>query len=955
MKAKMIIVAVLGLCALSGSAFTGQTIFLEAAYGSYASAEFPADGEVITGDIAGANIWTKLIFVPGATAVKHTGYFSEDYSKVESRAQDANLGDPPYASVPGWEYTFFAGNPAVGPADDTLVRSTKYYWCVDETDAMGTTFPGEIWEFAIQDYKACCPNPPDGAVVSGPDVLLSWVPGFGVDEHDVYFGTSWDDVNNAVYDYANPPQEFLGNIPESNILVTGLSDNTTYYWRVDEVSHRLPPPLGGGTYYKGDVWSFTVIDGKAQADFPTDGAVIPGEIMTYLGDEYIWTRLTFIPGAAAVKHTGYFSNNYDDVANRIEDANLSSYGPYLPAYIPGLEYTFYVGNPQVPPAVETLVRGTKYYWTVDETDSLGTTYPGDIWEFTIQDFQACCPNPPDGDVGLGPDVLLSWLPGFGVEEHDVYMGTSWEDVNNARYNFLNPPPEYLGFVTEPNILVTGLSENTMYYWRVDEIYGRLPPPIGGGTYYAGDVWSFKTKTAGPMELIAHFKFDEGSGVTAYDSAGDNDGTVNGATWTTGQINGALSFDDVDDYVEVPDDPSLRFTQYDSFTVSFWAKPSTGGYIFSKLHSNSQHGIFGYALRWLETSEEFQFMTQDSGSVNVFVDTTDNSAPADSWYSVTAIYDKKDMELYLNAELKGTGFFGYDTGSTSPDNKFTIGVRLFDTTLEQYFGGLIDEVRVYNRALSAGEVEQLYHQGRFKAFAPYPPDGTTGIDPNVVLGWTPGLDALSHDVYFGTSFDDVNDADTLSDEYMGNYDVNSYDPCGLNLDTTYYWRVDEVVDSNIVKGDVWSFKTRAEFSSHLVAWWMFDEGEGSIAYDSAGTNDGTVNGATWTTGQVNGALSFDGSNDYVSVPHDPALNITGDITISVWLYLNEGALYETIVSKCVSSGSENVPYDFRSTLSKLTLVRADASGHERIYSLPRIPLGQWHHCLVRVENKVPDFY
>ncbi|MBW8041288.1 MAG: hypothetical protein FVQ85_14965 [Planctomycetes bacterium] len=207
--------------------------------------------------------------------------------------------------------------------------------------------------------------------------------------------------------------------------------------------------------------------------------------------------------------------------------------------------------------------------------------------------------------------------------------------------------------------------------------------------------------------IAHWKFDEGSGAIAYDSAGNNDGTIYGAAWTTGQLGGALDFDGVDDYVEVSDDPSLRFTQYDSFSVSFWAKPSTGGYVFSKLQAYSQSGQFGYALRWLSTTSKFQFMTSKSGIVNVFVDTTDNSATAGSWYHVTAVYDKKDMKVYLNAELKGTNFFGYDTSSTSPDNNLTIGVRLYDSTLEQYSDGIIDEVMIFDNALSAGEIEQLY--------------------------------------------------------------------------------------------------------------------------------------------------------------------------------------------------------------------------------------------------------
>ncbi len=207
-------------------------------------------------------------------------------------------------------------------------------------------------------------------------------------------------------------------------------------------------------------------------------------------------------------------------------------------------------------------------------------------------------------------------------------------------------------------------------------------------------------------LISYWTFDEGSGVIAYDSAGTNHGTIYGAQWTTGQIDGALSFDHVDDYVEVGDDPSLRFTQYDSFSVCFWAKPSSGVYVFSKLRAYAQHGVFGYAIRWFRPPK-FQFIIEKSRVANVFVDTSDNSAPAGSWYYVTAVYDNKDMKIYLNGELKGTNFFGYDTGSTSPDKNLAIGVRSFDSTLEHYFGGIIDDVMIFDRALSAEEIWQLY--------------------------------------------------------------------------------------------------------------------------------------------------------------------------------------------------------------------------------------------------------
>jgi hypothetical protein len=64
-------------------------------------------------------------------------------------------------------------------------------------------------------------------------------------------------------------------------------------------------------------------------------------------------------------------------------------------------------------------------------------------------------------------------------------------VNNAEYNPFNPPPEFVATVEEPNILVTGLLDNTRYYWRVDQVVRHYPFFIVG-EYYKGDIWCFTT-------------------------------------------------------------------------------------------------------------------------------------------------------------------------------------------------------------------------------------------------------------------------------------------------------------------------------------------------------------------------------------------------------------------------------------------------------------------------------
>ena len=82
----------------------------------------------------------------------------------------------------------------------------------------------------------------------------------------------------------------------------------------------------------------------------------------------------------------------------------------------------------------------------------------------------------------------------------------------------------------------------------------------------------------------------------------------------------------------------------------------------------------------------------------------------------------------------------------------------------------------------------------------------------------------------------------------------------------------------------------------MAWYTFDESEGTIARDSAGGHNGVVHGAIWAEGKIGGALDFDGVSDYVSVPDSPELNITGDLTIPQirGMYAGDRARKDTLV-------------------------------------------------------------
>jgi hypothetical protein len=118
---------------------------------------------------------------------------------------------------------------------------------------------------------------------------------------------------------------------------------------------------------------------------------------------------------------------------------------------------------------------------------------------------------------------------------------------------------------------------------------------------------------------------------------------------------------------------------------------------------------------------------------------------------------------------------------------------------------VDEVNdVHPDSPWKGEVWSFSVQPQ-TAWKPYPPDGMRNVDPNQDLSWESGMGAMFHTVYFGRSFDEVSNAVT-----GGMMTATSpYDPRGLALDTTYYWRVDEFVFPASVtrKGPVWSFTTR----------------------------------------------------------------------------------------------------------------------------------------------------
>jgi len=315
----------------------------------------------------------------------------------------------------------------------------------------------------------CDRYPYDGSVDVPIDVNLAWVRGGRAVQEEVYFGTD-PNALPLVATILNLPSFPPRWDPPGDLIAS-----KTYYWQIVEVNDPDRWPS--------NVWEFTTVRGEAQPEYPSDGALIKGDIV----GGNISTKLEFFPGATTVEYTGYFSEDHSKVESRDPCAFLGQ-PPY--AQWPDYKYTFWVGLPDVPPIIDSLDRGTKYYWTVDAEDAMGNIFDGDVWEFAIQGYYAFAPNPPNETTCIDTDVLLSWLPGYGVQDHEIYMGTSFEDVNNAVFDAFNPPPEFVDTTAEPNFMVTGLPKGVKQYWRVDQVVGRGPPYFIPSEFYKGDVWCF---------------------------------------------------------------------------------------------------------------------------------------------------------------------------------------------------------------------------------------------------------------------------------------------------------------------------------------------------------------------------------------------------------------------------------------------------------------------------------
>ncbi|MBN2131932.1 MAG: hypothetical protein JW741_20695, partial [Sedimentisphaerales bacterium] len=233
-----------------------------------------------------------------------------------------------------------------------------------------------------------------------------------------------------------------------------------------------------------------------------------------------------------------------------------------------------------------------------------------------------------------------------------------------------------------------------------------------------------------------------------------------------------------------------------------------------------------------------------------------------------------------------------------------------------------------------------------AWSPAPTNGIAFVDTEGDLTWEPGLGALFHTVYFGASFDEVNDA--VAGGFM-TADA-AYDPGPLELDTTYYWRVDEFSMSGTLKGEVWSFRTLPEIpvadDPNLVLWYTLDEGNGATAVDWSGHgHHGSILGrAQWVDGAHGGALDFDGISTCIDMDDAVA---ESTLSLAMWLKPRDipytTGYYAVLHNDQWNAGSVHV--HLRANTS---LYGVDINGGGAVTSTTVLRSGEWYHLAALID-------
>jgi len=382
-------------------------------------------------------------------------------------------------------------------------------------------------------------------------------------------------------------------------------------------------------------------------------------------------------------------------------------------------------------------RGSDAFLTADEIRAIGSIARGKPSE----------PSPTDGQTDVTREVVMAWKPGEFADQHDVYFGTSFGDVNNAgNLDPIGPESSYKGR-RGANSYDAGeiLDFGQTYYWRVDEV--NAPPT--DNVVVKGDVWTFTVEPyAYPIENISATassanRAEEGPENTINSSGLDDDelhSWENTAMWLSNIADPNVA------WIEFEFDRIRKLYQMLVWNFNSSVEPVVG---FGIKEATLEYSVDGSGWTILGTTHEF---------------------------------------------AKGLGTPGYAPNTTI--DLGGISARYVRITANSNWGGILNQYGL-------SEARFLYVPVR--ARKPSPDSGATDVSVDATLSFRAGREAARHDVFLGTDEQLVIDGTVPVATVTEAGHASS-----LDLASTYYWRVDEVNDAETPttwQGDIWSLSTQ----------------------------------------------------------------------------------------------------------------------------------------------------
>jgi len=537
------------------------------------------------------------------------------------------------------------------------------------------------------------------------------------------------------------------------------------------------------------------------------------------------------------------------------------------------------------------------------------------------------PAPQNGATSVNVDPILSWTPGVYAELHDIYLGTDFNDVNDA--NRGNPMDVLEKQGHDSNSYgPLALEYETTYYWRIDD--------VNDPNIYKGSVWSFTTSKEYLAEIIVYENDYE-------DQTPGNTFTEGDAwNWGTDYCAHTARYQDYSGNIVVEHLGAINNTTAEAQDCRFGSKWDIA--VSGNTSSDPNDYTISFDLRsvsgnWDPIAIEFYVLTKEASDQG-YGSGASAYNQADGWVHVVKNLSELTAGWWegTNWDLTNSAWSIEVGGPPYPGTSVPAGQAWYQIWV-------MDNLKI-TELVGA------------KSYNPDPPNGATGVKVDPILSWTPGVNADKHDIYLGTDETAVTDANltvTLGVLEKQGHDSNSYGPLALEYETTYYWRVDEVNGLNIWKGNVWSFTTEPNIpitDPNLLCWLTFDEGEGSMALDQSGhSNHGTIVGdASWGSGMLQGALEFDGTDDYVVLPIGEEISSMNDCTIATWVdFSNEGGAWQRIFD----FGNDTDVYMFLTPRMAADgvmrfAITLTSTGGEELVDAPDTLASGWHHVALIID-------